>query len=68
MSYVPYKVRINRINIVGTLLLLSMPKKVKKTLRARLNGKKLLELKHLLNEKNSPNDKNHLKPRDFNLL
>ena len=35
-----YKVKINRINIVQAFLLLSMPKKVKEALRARLSGNK----------------------------
>ena len=43
MSDVPYKVRINRMNIVRALLLLSMPKKVKEALRTRLNGNKRTE-------------------------
>ena len=42
MSNVPYKVRINRINLVRGLLLLSMSKKV------NFVETKLLELKHLL--------------------
>ena len=38
-------------------LLLSMVKKVKEALRTRLSGTKLLELKPLLDQKNSPNEK-----------
>ena len=41
MLYLPYKVRINRININQTLLLSSMPKKVKEVLRARLTRNKI---------------------------
>ena len=41
MSDVPYKVRINRMNIVRALLLLSMPKKVKEALRTRLSENKI---------------------------
>ena len=41
MLYLPYKVRINRININKTLLLSSMPKKVKEVLRARLTRNKI---------------------------
>ena len=41
MSNVPYKVRVNRINIVWVLLLLSVPKKGKEALRTRLSGSKL---------------------------
>ena len=41
ISNVLDKVRINRINIVRALLLLSIPKKVKETLRTRLCGNKI---------------------------
>ena len=57
MSNVPYKVRINRINIVWTLLLLSNPKKLKKPSGKGWVETKLLGLKHLLDQKNSPNEK-----------
>ena len=39
MSNLPYKVRIDRINIAWALFLLSMPKKVKEALRTRLRNK-----------------------------
>ena len=39
------------------LLLLPIPKKVKEALRTRLCGNKLLELKHLLDQRNLPNEK-----------
>ena len=41
MSYASHKVRINRINIIRALLLLSIPKKVKEALRTRLSGNKI---------------------------
>ena len=41
MSNVPYKVRINRINIIRVLLLLSVPEKGTEALRSRLSGNKI---------------------------
>ena len=41
MSNIPWKVRINKINIVRVLFLLSMPKKVKEILRTSLIGSKI---------------------------
>ena len=43
-------------------------KKLKRPWEQSWMEKRLLKLKHLLDEKNSPNDKNHLKPKDFSLL
>ena len=51
MSNVSYKVRINRINIVRALLLLSMSKKLRKPWEQDWVKTKLLELKHLLDKK-----------------
>ena len=41
MSNVPYKVRINRINIIRVLLLLSVTEKGTEALRTRLSGNKI---------------------------
>ena len=60
---VPYKVRINRINIIEALLLLSMPKKVNPGGQGWAETK-LLELKHLLDQKICQM-KNHPKLKDF---
>ena len=47
--------KINRINIAGVHLLLSMPKKLKKPWGQGWAETKLLELKHLSDQKNLPN-------------
>ena len=67
MSNVPYKVRIDRINIVRALLLLSMSKKLKKPWGQGWVETKLLALKHWLDKK-IRQMKNHLKSKDFSLL
>ena len=68
MSNVPYKVRINRINIFRALLLLSMPKKVKETMRTRMSGNKITWTETFVGPKKTCQMKNHLKPKDFSLL
>ena len=53
MANVSYKGRINRINIVQVLLLLSMPKKFKEVLRTRLSGNKITWIETCLDQKNA---------------
>ena len=67
MSNVPYKKRINRINIVRVIFL-SMPKKIKESPRTRLSGNKITWTETFVRSKKIRRIKNHLKRRDFSLL